>query len=208
MLSPTTRLQSGAREGEEFSQSSQSQEKGQDPMPAMCPSAPTTPAHREGRQLQSRAGGLSSWSRRTGGGRGGAAALRFEAGWCTQGGAVRRNDRVRVALLPSVVLVVKNPPANAGDARDAGSMPGSTRAPGEGHGNPLQYPCLENPMDRGAWRATVHGVSKSPTKDMTEAASHLHSHSLPQPDIWGPETPVCATSIFTNASHHQAGCSP
>ena len=63
-----------------------------------------------------------------------------------------------------VALVVKNPPANAGDIRDAGSIPGSGRSPGGGHGNPLQYPCLENPMDRGAWQATVHGVSKSQTR--------------------------------------------
>ena len=57
--------------------------------------------------------------------------------------------------------MVKNSPANAGDARDAGLVPGSGRSPGGGHGNPLQFPCLENPMDRGAWRATVHGVAKS-----------------------------------------------
>ena len=56
--------------------------------------------------------------------------------------------------------VVKNMPANA---RDAGSIPGSGRSPGEGQGNPLQYSCPENPMDRGAWWATVHGVSKSQT---------------------------------------------
>ena len=53
--------------------------------------------------------------------------------------------------------VVKNPPANAGDV---GSIPGSGRLPGEGNGNPLQYSCLENPMDEGAWWATVHGVTK------------------------------------------------
>ena len=51
-----------------------------------------------------------------------------------------------------VVLVVKNPPANAGDIRDAGSVPGLERSPGGGHGNPLQYSCLENPMDREAWQ--------------------------------------------------------
>ena len=62
-----------------------------------------------------------------------------------------------------VVLVVKNPPANAGDLRDAGSIPGSGRCPGGGNGNPLQYSCLENPMDRGAWRATVHRVTKGQT---------------------------------------------
>ena len=55
-----------------------------------------------------------------------------------------------------VVLVVKNLLANAGDIRDMGSIPGLGRSPGEGHGNPLQYSCLENPMDRGAWWITVH----------------------------------------------------
>ena len=56
--------------------------------------------------------------------------------------------------------MVKNLPADAGDARDAGSMPGSGRSSGVGHGIPLQYSCLENPMDRRAWRATVHGVTR------------------------------------------------
>ena len=60
-----------------------------------------------------------------------------------------------------VVLAVKNPPANAGDARDTGLIPGSGRSPGEGHGNPLQYLCLENPMDRGAWKVTVQRVANS-----------------------------------------------
>ena len=60
--------------------------------------------------------------------------------------------------------MVKNPPANAGDVRDLGSIPGSGRPPGEGHGNPLQYSCLENPMDREAWQGTVHGVTKSQTQ--------------------------------------------
>ena len=53
--------------------------------------------------------------------------------------------------------VVKNPPANAGDG---GSIPGSGRPPGGGNGNPLEYSCLGNPMDRGGWQATVHGVAK------------------------------------------------
>ena len=57
--------------------------------------------------------------------------------------------------------MVKNPPANEGDIRDMGSIPGSGRSPGEGNGNPLQYSCLENPTDRGAWRASAHGVAKS-----------------------------------------------
>ena len=56
--------------------------------------------------------------------------------------------------------MVKNPPANAGDIRDTGSIPGLGRFPGEGNGNPLQYSCLGNPMDRGAWWAAVHGVAK------------------------------------------------
>ena len=64
-----------------------------------------------------------------------------------------------------MALVVKNLPANAnaGDVRDTGSIPGSGRSYGGGHGNPLQYSCLENPVDRGAWQATVHGVVKSLT---------------------------------------------
>ena len=60
-----------------------------------------------------------------------------------------------------VVLVIKNPPANAGDARDVGLIHRLGRSLGGGNGNPLQYSCLESPMDRGAWWATVHGVSKS-----------------------------------------------
>ena len=59
---------------------------------------------------------------------------------------------------------LKNPPANAGDVRDANLIPGSGRSPEEGQSNPLQYSCLENPMDRGAWRAMVHGVAKSRTR--------------------------------------------
>ena len=57
--------------------------------------------------------------------------------------------------------MVKNLPANAGDLRDLGLIPGSGRSPGGGNGNPLQYSCLENSMDRGAWRASVHGEAQS-----------------------------------------------
>ena len=62
-----------------------------------------------------------------------------------------------------LVLVVKNPPANAGDIRDSGWSSGLGESPGGGHGNPLQYSCLENPMDRGAWQASIHRVAKSRT---------------------------------------------
>ena len=57
--------------------------------------------------------------------------------------------------------MVQNPPTSAGDARDRGSIPGSRRSSGVGNGNRLQYSCLENSMDRGAWRATLHRVAKS-----------------------------------------------
>ena len=63
-----------------------------------------------------------------------------------------------------VALVVKNPPANAGDIRDVGSIPGLGRSPGGGYHNLFQYSCLENPMERGAWHAIVHGVAKSQTR--------------------------------------------
>ena len=60
-----------------------------------------------------------------------------------------------------MALAVKNPPASAGDIRDSGSVPGWGRSPGIGNGNPLQYLCLENTMNREAWKATVHGLAKS-----------------------------------------------
>ena len=63
-----------------------------------------------------------------------------------------------------VVLVVKNPPANAGELRHMGLIPESGRSPGVGNGNPLQYSCLENSRDREVWQATVHGVAKSWTQ--------------------------------------------
>ena len=63
-----------------------------------------------------------------------------------------------------MALVFKNPPADAGDIRDTGSIPGLGRSPGERNGNPLQYSCLENPMDRGDWWTAVHGVTKSQTE--------------------------------------------
>ena len=72
--------------------------------------------------------------------------------------------RIRASL---VAPVLKNPPANAGDTRDVGLTPGG------GHGNPLQYSCLRNPMDRGAWRATVYGVADLDTTEAAAAISEL-----------------------------------
>ena len=73
-----------------------------------------------------------------------------------------------------VALVIKNPPANAGDIRDQGLIPGWERSPAGGNGNPLQYSCLENPMDRGLWLA-VHSITKSLTSDLahTDALRQL-----------------------------------
>ena len=67
--------------------------------------------------------------------------------------------------------MVKKQPASSGDARDKGSIPGSRRSLGVGNGNPLQYSCLGNPTDRGAWRVTVHGVAKS----LTQLSIHTHT---------------------------------
>ena len=81
---------------------------------------------------------------------------------------------IRIYGASQVVLLLKNSPANAGDIRDTGSIPGLGRCPGEGHDNPLQYPCLENPMDRGVWRAAVHGVAKSQTR-LRRLSARAHS---------------------------------
>ena len=74
------------------------------------------------------------------------------------------SQRQRYTWASQVALVVKSLSANAGDVREAGSVPGSGRSPGGRHSNPLQYSCLENPMDRGAWQATVHGITQSWTR--------------------------------------------
>ena len=75
-----------------------------------------------------------------------------------------------------VAQLVKNLPANVGDTRDGGSIPGLQRSPGEGNGNPLQQSCLENFMDRGGWQATVHGVAKSWTRQYARMCTHIHTH--------------------------------
>ena len=69
----------------------------------------------------------------------------------------------KLSGLPKVARVVKNPPTSAEDKRDVDLIPGLGRSPGGEHDNPLQYSCLENPMDREAWQDTVHGITKSQT---------------------------------------------
>ena len=88
-----------------------------------------------------------------------------------------------------VTIVIKNMSANTENIRDAGSISRLDRSPGEGNGNPLQYSCLENPMDRGAWQATVHGVTKCQTWLMclsicpASSPPLLHKDSVPQMEV-------------------------
>ena len=118
-------------------------------------------------------------------------AISFSRGSSTPG------DRIRVSHIVGrsftiwatreVSLVVKNLPTNAGDTRDTDSITGLGRSPRAGHGKPLQYSCLKNPMDRGAWWAIVHGVALRVghdwvTKQNTTKASHRN-----RPWIWRPE---------------------
>ena len=95
-----------------------------------------------------------------------------------------------------LLRVVKNLPANAGDIRDVALIPGLERSPEEGHGNPLQYSCLENPMDRGSWWATVHRVTKSWTR-LSDFA-HMHT-TLSQ------GTPRVVSSHQKLGENHTAG---
>ena len=74
-----------------------------------------------------------------------------------------------------VALAVKKTPANAGDIRDVASVPGSGRSSGGGHGNPLQYSCLENPIDRGAWQATVHSFTELDKAEWLNNHTHIHT---------------------------------
>ena len=87
----------------------------------------------------------------------------------------------KIVGFPGGASDIKNPPANAGDIRDAGSIPGSGRSPGGGHGHLPQYSCLENPMDRGAWGDAVHGVTES---DTMEAIKLTHTHTEDSTTSW------------------------
>ena len=88
--------------------------------------------------------------------------------------------------------MVKNPPASARDIRDSGSVPGWGRSPGGGDGNPLQYSCLENPLDRGAWWATVHRVTKSQTR-----LKELSTHACSNPQSTDGNTAVSGGYTYT-----------
>ena len=92
-----------------------------------------------------------------------------------------------------VTLGVKNPPANAGDIKNVGSVPGSGRSPGGGHGNTLHYSCLDNSMDRGAWRATAHGLAKSHT-GLKWLTMHACTHRVPYCSASRP-SPVWRTNL-------------
>ena len=87
--------------------------------------------------------------------------------------------------------MVKNSLANAGNIRDAGLVSGSGRCPGGGHGNPLQYSCLENPMDRGAWQVTVHGIAKE------LGTTYQMSMQTPLGGLFFLGPPILPSALFT-----------
>ena len=84
---------------------------------------------------------------------------------------------VQATFLISFGSVIKNPPANMGDRGDVGLIPGLIRSPAGGNDNPLQYSCLENSVDTGAWCTIIHGVSKSQTWWSTHTYTHTHTHT-------------------------------
>ena len=92
----------------------------------------------------------------------------------------------------------KEPACRGGDVSDQGSIPGSGRSPGGGHGNPLRYSCLENPMHRGAWRATVHGVAASRTQ--LHSWAHTHACCISENSAVSIKTPVTKSSPRTRRS--------
>ena len=105
------------------------------------------------------------------------------------------------------VLVVKSPSANAGNIRDFGSIPGSVRSPGGGNGIPLQCSCLENPMDRGTWRATVQGVAKSQRKQLSTRAMSLMKilHRLWQAELSSASSAHQQTNGSNLSMHRNCG---
>ena len=102
----------------------------------------------------------------------------------------------------------KNLPANAGDTKDAGSIPRWERPPGEGSGNLLQYSCLENSMDRRAWGSTVYGVTKSQTWLSNWAHKHTHTHTHTSLKHLPLERPFRPFPQSTPLGHHRAGWAP
>ena len=95
-----------------------------------------------------------------------------------------------------MMLLVKNPPANAGDERDTGSLPGSERSHGIGNGNPPQFSYLENSKDRRAWRATVHGVAKSPMIERLSVHALLTGVRCHLLVVW-----ICISLIISDIGH-------
>ena len=96
-----------------------------------------------------------------------------------------------------IALVLKNQPAIAGGIRDMGSVSGSGRAPEGGHGNPLQYPCLENPTDRGAWQSTVIRVAKSWTRlKQLSMTMRIYIHASSNNSFLSPATSPKASTSF------------
>ena len=98
----------------------------------------------------------------------------------------------------------KNPPTNSEDMRDRGSIPGSGRSPGGGNDYSLQYSCLETPMDRGAWRATVHRVAEL---DTTEATEHVHTHTHTHTHNYSSGTSSVFTLLYKQHHHPSLGLS-
>ena len=92
-----------------------------------------------------------------------------------------------------MALVVKNLPANAGGTRDTGLFPGLGRSPGEGNGNPLQYSCLENHKDGGAWQARVHGITKNQTR-LSDFTFQYPRDGLPEGILQPPLAEACYIS--------------
>ena len=93
--------------------------------------------------------------------------------------------KLGLSLTSQVTLVVKNLPASAGHMRDTGSIPESGRSPGVGNGIPLQYSCLENSMDRGAWQTTVHEIAESDTTEQQSTAQHSTAQHRDNKEISG-----------------------